>query len=786
MNSTRLALFALIAGLVAGIGAGFVLGSKAQDTVSAADTMVDRTGTIDRVSSGRAVDTGGATGDLAHVSAQAAPLPGVASDDGAYDGATRGASKAALGRVAAGLSSMDRSSWTGTITGTVLDADGNVLAGVTIVTSNGEGRNASRSKGTKTSATGRAYSGPTDVDSALDERAKSLLRSRRERLTTTSDTTGQFSFGGLRPGSHTLSAYHDGLIFKPQSVHTGESARFIGQPVALFHLDIRLPDGTAPDEATVLVGEQRRPTAYYWSQEEPILRLEEQTATMTVLAGNVVSSSRRQFTSDYSATDHTIDLARDGEGPHTIEVKTRRVLRVTLEDVSGLEPRLKAWVKIVKARHAEGDDLGAAFADAKSLTRGDGVAFTVSDLDAGAYVLGAGRGDGAPEVSTSIELGDGISEEHLVLGELDMGRFLIVHCSGPGGKQLFGVSFQRRLSLGNGSSSGGVTAISRGPGTYWISHGQLMNGRVWADGWADDTELQLTADARGYGKITSELSEGQETLTLDFQSSCELTVHVSGDITPGFSISAEVVKDDKDNPSRSFGGNRNSKRVNGEGVARLTGLQPGLMRVSLRKANDHNRGWLEESVASQEIMVRAGSNEVAFVAPTFHDVAVYAPDHEKGASFMLQRTDVDSGTYWGRSNVELDATLRATFKDVVAGEYTLRTWASGTDSQMKISVPTAEVLFQPGIINAYTVSSVEAGKLGDKGGLQKGDIVVAINGKEFEGSGFYQRLALDLKDGAVSLSVQRGSRAMTISIGPAETKTNPWEEVGVSWEPTTR
>ena len=47
-------------------------------------------------------------------------------------------------------------------------------------------------------------------------------------------------------------------------------------------------------------------------------------------------------------------------------------------------------------------------------------------------------------------------------------RFLVVRCTGPGGRKLSGVSFRVRVERADDSDTNGPSAITRGPGEYWL------------------------------------------------------------------------------------------------------------------------------------------------------------------------------------------------------------------------------------------------------------------------------------------------------------------------------
>jgi len=97
------------------------------------------------------------------------------------------------------------------------------------------------------------------------------------------------------------------------------------------------------------------------------------------------------------------------------------------------------------------------------------------------------------------------------------------------------------------------------------------------------------------------------------------------------------------------------------------------------------------------------------------------------------------------------------------------------------------VLWEARVVNAYRVKSISPGKLADKAGLQVGDVVTAVNGKEIDEDDFWQRLTLDLETEAVPLTIDRNGAVMQVDLGPGKPAGgNVWPQIGVEWEGVSR
>jgi hypothetical protein len=780
MSAQRLALVTLVLGLVAGVVVGSLVGPLLTPSTSGRALGVEGPLGLSPGDDGRAraFESVAALAPVAARSNEARSSVSSDVDESLARAVAERVSAAPALDIAASETGRD---WTERITGVVVDEAGRPVSAATVTSDNMENSSSTLARAQSTAGVGRAWKGSGDLDESLVGSARWELARRRNMRTAVTDAAGRFVLEGVRPGNHYLRAYAEGLVFEPKGVFAGDSAHLIGRPVGEFHLDVRLPDGSTPAEAVVRLVDERRQDSYRWTPEEPVLRLEARVAQLQVLAGDVRSLDWRSFSSDYSSPNRTLDLARDGKGPHVFELTERCMLLITLEDLSTLEPRLPAWVKVISAEVANGAAPAQSFANSRRLTREPGELYRAIDLTPGAYVIGAGRGEDAPDVTATIEVGRGKTEASLRLGEVESKRFLVVRCSGPNGTPLLGVEFSSIVDQGEASRSGGLDAIERPGGEYWLALAKLMREKEWTA----ETKLRLVATARGYGKVEGALTLATRELHLEFQAACDLVVVVTGDLSGGYAVSIDAAtKKVESELERAMSMNRRNNtqvRVDGEGRAVLTSLQPGTYQVSLTQSGNERSS--SSPLVTTEVVLRAGSQTITMAAPVLYELVVHAPELVQGARFMLQAV-AEGSSPRGGNQVELGADLRARFKRVTAGEYTLMTWGQ-TNGSMRVTVPSGEVLFAVEKPNALRVTGVVPGRLAARAGLLDGDLVLSVSGRAVDGPMSEQRIHMDVQGGTSLLRVLRGGTELELTLGPATTE-QARSEIGARFNPMTR
>ncbi|MFT7076533.1 MAG: hypothetical protein ACJA0P_002550, partial [Planctomycetota bacterium] len=680
---------------------------------------------------------------------------------------------------------------TATITGTVVDGEGGPIEGVTVVTRGRSGGSTIAIEGTESKDLGRAWEGLPTIDESLERSARSIIKRRRTLRTATSDAAGKFELLGVEAGRHSLQSYLEGYAFSYVVVEAGQSARIVGEPVGVFRLDVRMPDGSAAEKAVVLattsagaVPGYRQQKSLRWSLEVPEVRADSRTLTLSVLAGNVRRLRSVTYASDLASSEVTIDLERDGDGPHLVQLERRGTLRVTVAVAGAADGETpQTWVKVISAPKAAGSQLASILSRVPKLQAGADGVFEQSGLEVGSCLITVGRIGDKPEVSETITISEGVTDHRIVLVEIDHSKYVIARCIGPDGTPLPRVRF--RGSVDNGQYPR-LTYIGNGePGEdgYML----LVESIRGDEPWVSTSKVKLTATAGSFGTLTLPLELGQETVEFNFQPTCSINVRVEGGAVAGLAVGATAIEDDEGDEKRLRLPQLSERPVDldTDGHARLDGLQPGRYRISLGRGG--RAGQRNPPIATAEVTLISGTQEVVMSAPVLYELAVHAQDLDVGTRLYLVKAELaeTSASMLSGQNAALDAEHRSLFADVPAGDYVLSAITSGMQ-RMRVTVPSGEVEFVADVMNAFAINEVKPGKLGQRAGLKVGDIVVALDGEAVNGNNFHQKLAVAVEAAAVDLTVERGGTTVTISLGPIEPGSKAWTQIGVGWSPRSR
>ncbi|MEM9378550.1 MAG: PDZ domain-containing protein [Planctomycetota bacterium] len=765
-------LFALVLGLALGFGLGATLPDRTAPTDATGDALAPRTSVDDRPSK-----------DV-HLQ-PVEPLAPPTSLAGAARDLELRALDASAGVGTRVRATIDASASLGKeeITGVVVDEEGRPLAGVTIVSSSSARSRASIVTGADTEKVGRAWSGRS-LDDALERYARGVLMGWDQSRTAQAGVGGSFTLTGLEAGQHTLSAFLEDYTFQPVRTSTGSTVKLVGRRVGAFRLDVRLADGTAPETAVVAVERgQGRPELLCWSGPEHAIRVTGRSLTFRVFAGDVRAIGRNELSSDHVSQEVRLDLDRDGVGPHVVDLAPRNRLRVRVSaEEGGVTWMTRKWVKVVPVGPSAALQERALEA-AEPLPSGPRGVFDATDLTPGEYLVAAGRGDDDTEVSATVVVREGIQEVELLLPALDASEFLVIRCTGPDGVPAKRVRFRGSITNGTYPRATSVRPARSDGGEYWVPRKDLAGEEPWTEA----SEVTLTATLENAGSVTVPIALGQESAEVQFEPACSIDVRVVGSDAGPYAVGASPLSSEDGGGAPAYFSRSQTiyADVRADGTAQIEGLQPGAVRVELKRKGKLLR--LDPALASVDVTLTSGAHSVTITAPTLHGVTVHAPDLDLGTRIFLAAvgdTSAPAGLA-GRRHGSLGEERRVAFADVPAGDYEVRA-VLGDLERMRITVPCGEVEFVPDVVDAYAVVSLEPGKLGARAGLRRGDVVVELAGEPVDGNNFHQRLAVALESAAVPLTIENGGSTRTVTVERIEPGSSAYKQLGVGWEPRSR
>lgn len=668
--------------------------------------------------------------------------------------------------------------------GVVLGPDDEPIAGATIV-----GYIPTESRSSRGSS-GSTYTEPT-LEEELAEARRKALASRKRRRIATSGEDGTFRMDLPQSAQGRLRTYLEDYTFEIDraSRSRGSSPEdpmiVRGKPILWLTLDVRLPDGTQPAEARITLAEHSGSTSWgtEWTPEDPKVNNRFGKASVTASAGPNPSTSHFQDASPWRSSE--VEVAGTPGEAATIQLEERRRVSIELVDPSADLDAPEPWVRIVKTHLFDPEHPGHGLerhVDFDERPVEIGGRFVYFDVDPGDWTVLAGRGpvDDLLGATNSIQVvvGDGETRCHVEAPPFDPSEYVTITCLDPTGEGLDEVRFTIRHESNGGSSSSGLSGLSRqGAGHYRVAARALEVGsRLSVSGPITTT---LTATHADFGAQSVIVKANAPTLTVQFAAPATVDVEIQGYTSGRYWVS---VTGSGVGRSAFSSGRDDQGLVDAEGHARVGPVAPGDYTVVLQAAGDSGGHFGRKRLASVEITVRPGENRVSIPLPTLHEVRVDAPGLGEGSALVLELQDAG---FRDRHEANVDGSGLATFEGVPAGTYRLR--SRGASAPMTIQVPPTSHVFEAKEVNALALSIQDPQGLLGAAGFRNGDIIYGADGTEFTNMVQVQTRFMNLSSGAVEWMVDRGGSTITLRSGPWEGDMRTLApRLGGSFDPTSR
>ena len=673
----------------------------------------------------------------------------------------------------------ERPSGSGAIWGDVTVEGGGGLAGVVLRASPRERSSPARPP----SDVGPAPPPLADLDGAVREAVAQYKERRARTFEAVSDASGAYRFEGLPEGTWSIEAYkRDYVVSAPggsrHDVRPGTQLDFEAEPVLTLAVDVLMPDGTRPEEAVLKSqpAAENRATTFAWTPEQPVLRLTAGTYEISAEAG-ALPSDRGGQEHELKSKPRTVELQAGVAPPALVfELTGRAGIRghVTLahDGVTGSQPQ----VLMRPLGVAERADLEALAESDQNAYVGRAGDYAFLDLDPGRYVVGVRRNwSDAVSAHALVEVGASIVTCDLELPALDPSGYLAVSVTGSDGAPVAGVDFGFRHSSNGSSSSSGINAMRSPEGLYLITIPDRSRQAYFSSGAEGDT-FTLTVRHARHGEKTIELARGQAELAVAFALAGRLEVIVAGHAGSEYEgrISIELAKAGGEDQYFWWG---DDSGLTTAGVRVFEAVDPGsyVLRMHLAPEGGSRRNFGRSmAILSQELEVVSGPNVARMAIPPLYDVVVRHPAATESTRLRLS---MPANRYFSQQG-ELENGV-ALFEDLPAGSYDLR--SSNPTGRMAIEVPCGDVVFEAQVQNALLVTIHDESGAMAKAGLRTGDLIVGIDGLEFENE---SDLAVLYGRSDCRLRLLRGGRPLELEVAGL-----PWrdpESMGGRLEPTAR
>ncbi len=646
---------------------------------------------------------------------------------------------------------------TGVIRGHVLTPDGAGLAGVLVT------------------ATVLEYRGPPAraAEPTLEEQVRDLVEHHRRREAGRREARtgpdGAFVLEGLAEREYNVWATLAGYEIQPRDeggwnpVRPGAVKDFVATPVASLALTVLLPDGTEPEQAWIDVEGAAGRSRHGWAPG---------TRTVSASPGDVRVRAVAGASGEYASDQVPITLAA-GARPVEITLRLRaspglrvRVVLPPGEDPGDLAIRL---VPVTTEAPPTGMDLmrmGIHRENHRSLR--ESMAPVFAPLPPGEYWVLAVAGSRVRQ-SARVAVADALVEQDLVVAALDRSEYALVWVEGPDGKPVAEVRFSVLRESAGRSLSAGVNATRQADGSWRVPIDPDDARRPEAD-----ARYTLEARTTAYGAKAVPFARGPAVeIRLRFEEPGRLEVTLTG--LPGHLAAnrIEVVL----RPGEGGVGTPRGEPGTG-GTWRFDAVAPGGYDLVAQMADEFARGVV---LARARIDVKSGANSFGLAIPPLSEVTVLVPAEASNATLTVQ--DESGGRTWHQLGAVEGGQVR--LPPLPPGTYALEVHTGRKRARMEFSVPCASPLtFTAMTVNALRVRIRDAGGPFARLGLRDGDLVVGIDGKEFESEEqMFLLMAGSQTKESVTFMVLRGGAVVSI---PAALGTLMEGDPGGSLEPASR
>ena len=572
---------------------------------------------------------------------------------------------------------------------------------------------------------------------------------------------GRFEIGDLVAAPYSVSATKRGYAIESRrhsgNVEPGGRVIFIAEQSRWVDVDVRLPDGQRPESASISFTRGNNSQSKRWKPDAK--RLSVPAGRYRVSAS---SGSRTRINplagDDYRSDTQSIDLRREGAASLRFDMKAQIGIRGTVVRPEGVKGNYRIrWMQLPTG--GEPDLAVLDKAGERFLPIDD--TFKMLDIPAGTYLVGAQLIEGRFDGHAVVEVQDGIAEAEIEITPISADDVVIVWAFDDQGQML--EKFSASFYFEGPGRSGSVKSqtIQQADGSHWL----VAEEEFWTH--LDDPDARVYLDVR-----TSELgSKRVEVTSTNMRVVFRAPAHVTVRVGNYFGTPAEGRLDIQLRPAgetRRFSRSESSP-IDSDGSMRFGPHEAGPYTLEARiRANESD--WQGTLVEAQRLDLVSGENSVTVSLPRLRSLRVHFPESVgKVRVSVMSLLDREPGG----ASLHGSPQQPVEIPSLPEGEYLLV--AIGAQlSMMKVEVQgDTEIDFEPVDIDALKVR-VDSGSPLHELGFRDGDLIVGVNGLEFEnGQQLQMALMGAMSRDKVSLSIDRAGEVIRL-----EVKGSALEEAG--------
>ncbi|MFN0205667.1 MAG: hypothetical protein ACKVS6_05080 [Planctomycetota bacterium] len=681
----------------------------------------------------------------------------------------------------------------GIISGTVKDAAGQPLANMTIRLQ----PRVSRAPRANMNRSGIVPKTPTleeSVRDTIDYYQRTTALSRQ----TLSAADGHFSFGELANQTYTVEAFGENYTVEYNNasfsgVRPGDTIHFVAIRLVGVPVEVLEPDGSVAKTATIVVsvesGGSTSSQTHPWSTEynkiyvkggSPFFVAIPDEATFTPAGGPMqseISSDKVSVTVSELAPPELIRL----------QLKERIGIICNVRMPSG-DRSGRLEVRLLECPPGSAPDLKLLATEGQSQPIWDHLQkVSFLNLMPGTYAIGAKRGSEivAHEIVTLVNKAVNVE---LTIPEQSNSDLITVRATSSAGTVVSDLRFNFRIQKKNRTNTSSMEARRQPNGDFLLSPPDAME-TYFTKKWDSGTRVFLTANSTSMGRKEVELVEGQKNVQIVFMDPAKVKVIVAGYKGSGqegkVTFGVRGPKVPAAAGDRSYRGTSTTNAsIGADGTGVSNPVEPGDYDILLYVSNSEaGIGGDTAVAATRAVTLVSGENVITIPLVQLYTVTVRFPSKPSG-TVGLRKADDDGIS--SPSSQELDDNGIVTFKNVAAGEYTITPFFARGEF-MKINVPTSGTIeFQASKMNAFRIRIRDSNGSVAKAGFQNGDLIIGIDGKDFEdiNSMTAAIMQASAQNTDCSFRVNRNNSIITISCN-AGLFENPTSS-GASFEPASR